>query len=612
MPRAPHATPTGTLGAAGPSWRTVGWLGIGCAVVAAVLAFGWHPIEVPGAENDRYVEMVEHVLAGRAVADAFHPAHLPLLGALLALPLGGDAFAALRLVSALAGGALVAGTWLLARRVATPRAAAAATAFVALHPLVVTMSLQACTDVLAAALVTWAAVATRAAASGRPAAAGWLGLAFGLAWGTRTNVLGAAPLLLAPLLAGDRRRRLPWLLLGLVVGYAPQAGHGLLAGGALFPPGNWRNVVLKHSGFDRLALHESSFGSFGEFLVRHGLDVLGDGAATLARFLCGGFAETLWCAPAASAWALPLAVLGTAALAGGAVVIARDGGGRVLLAAAAAFVALVCVTFVPMPRLVLPVFPLAAAALAAGAAAPQRWLGSPCRVALALGLGAVVVALPARWLAFVADHPHAEIAAAARMHQDPAVERVAATYAVLDRHVAFPCALAFPPGGEAPGDDPLAHFRLVQDRTGADGFVIGRRSAPAWFHRLGAEPLPAWLRVVQRDDDVLGVHCPFERVEAGAWIEAATAEPAVWTEGPLVVAVRLAATAPLGDVRRVVAVDPRLLPKGPMLDLPRVDDRTFRGELRLQLPPGRWPLRIRLTLAGARHAFGPELAVDVR
>jgi hypothetical protein len=238
------------------------------AIVVAVLAFALHPIEIGFAESDAYVDHVEALLAGRVAYDGFHPANTILAGAMVAAATGLDAFSALRVVSALASGAIVGLTFAIVRRLAPGRPAWPAwlaAACVALNPSLLTHGMQAISDPLAAAFV----LAAMHAAMAPRAEGAWqgplrVGLWAGLAFGTRFATAGFAPLLVLPVLHHGWRRAVPWLAFGGCLGFAPHALVAWLVSGSPFANDSWHNVALKLSGFDPAVLAAPGHAMFGD------------------------------------------------------------------------------------------------------------------------------------------------------------------------------------------------------------------------------------------------------------------------------------------------------------------------------------------------------------
>lgn len=594
-----------------------GWLPFGLAAamaaLVAVLALSLHTVTIRGGEDDHYLRGLDNWQVGGVVYDGFHPLHTVLLGALLQWLFGLDSFTALRLLSALSAGALVGSTFALARALATPRWAWAAAAIVALHPGVLTLGMQAASDALAAGLVLLMLTASAAAArTGAPLPLVAASVCFGLALGTRFTI---APFAVALLLAWRRTtlgRDVAATALGTAVGFLP---HGFLVWrltGSPFTNENWRSIVLKHGGFDQRLIGEPGFDNLSAFLAQHGGDVLRLGLDDLQRQLNGGLGALLTGGEPSLATAI-VGAIALLALARLPFVAARAGG-----MLAGGFVLLwttVCLTFSPLERVLLPLVPILAIALAAVAGAASR----PWRVVGAIGLAATGVltlaALPPRFAEFLAEHPHAEIAASARLLADPAVELAAATYTDMPRHA--PRIAVWQPDiarQRAGAIGALDALRTTMARTGANGFLIGKRTAPVLFAQMRSATLPPDMRVLAADDDVVLVVAEARVPDggsAGRWFQATDVAPNPWTDGTLTIRVDL---APDADPARVAEVSVRLEPPsaGPVLPLQRLGDRQWGTPWTVRPPPGQWFLQFRLRLTDGRHVFGPRVAIRVQ
>lgn len=470
-------------------------------------AFG-HPCPVPGGENDRYVEAAELLLAGRPAHDRFHPFLYPLLVA-AATPLAGDAFAAGRLVSALAGAGLVLAVWLLARELLPARRALPAVLATAVSPHLLVTSVQATTETTATLfllLCLWAAVRHRR--TGGAAAVFAAGLAAGLAIATRFSSYVALPLVAWTVLAAPRRWRAAGCALGgLLLGYLPHALVALLHGFRAFGSDNWQNLVLKvecdmHYG-RFYELHLGGLPGPWAWLAEWWDETLGLLVADLGHWLQHG-ALPLWLGFAAPPlWGLLFAAALAAAFVGLGFHSAR---GRMACLLALLQLLLVCTVLVPEPRLLLPLVPLG---IVAAAAAGHGLRGRARRVCdgaalLLLLLSAAGAVATAR--AFVAAHPLAEIALArglpARLQRAPVL---ISTYNLMGSAVDYPVlTIAFRGRSDAPS--PAELFSVIErsvDKHGADAAMVGRITRPSVFAVLrGTEP-PAGLSVLHADDDVL-------------------------------------------------------------------------------------------------------------
>lgn len=588
-------------------------IGLAYAVAAAVLAIGWHPIEINGPESDSYVDRVEDVLAGRPGFDGYHPTHLPLLGAGIVAATGCTPFTALRLISAASGGILVALAFCLASRFGSRAGAFGATAMTAVQGGVLLLSVQAATDAMAAALaLAMLLAAVRTIETGQRTGAFATGLFFGLALGTRLSVIGLAPALLAPLLTKRRWSAVACTAAGVVLGHAP---HGILAWlerGSPLHNDNWRNLVLKAGSFDGRLLLQPGVDSLSGFLHEHGLRLCAMGAADLWRVLSGQLGWILLGGgPALLAVIVTLAVVGAMAR-----LLWRDRAGRVLVLATASYTALVCLTFTPEERSLLPVLPVAAVALA-GTTRDRSLLGRLCLVILVLVATIAGLRLPDRLREFVDRHPQAEIEAATALASHPEVTLVATTYRSMRRCVPFPVAYVYSPALASIHDlgDLLRHLRSEQGRTGANGMAIGRRTAPEIHRWLRHAEAGTELKIIRRDEDVVLLILPVPRIEgeaAMAWFGSLRAEPSPWSTGPLSVQVDVADAA---AVARIVEVSvAALAPDGRehSFALTRQEGRHWQAELAVRPPPGTWQLQARLRLHNGTVVMGPTAGIVVQ
>jgi hypothetical protein len=199
-------------------------LGAAFLAGALVLALGWHPVEIAGAENDGYVVQAERLLRGDVPADVWHPLHYALLVAAATPPLG-DAFVAGKIVSVLGGALLVFAASALARRVGGNAVAFWTGAILCVQSGLVLYSVQAAADTTALGIGALALLLA-ARAGEAPGRGRWLaaGVAGGFACGTRYPMVALLPaLLLAALAQAPRGRRAAALVCGAALGYVPQA-----------------------------------------------------------------------------------------------------------------------------------------------------------------------------------------------------------------------------------------------------------------------------------------------------------------------------------------------------------------------------------------------------
>jgi hypothetical protein len=591
-------------------------VGAAFATLVAALSLTLHPLPVHGGEDDHYLRGLRALLAGRSAYDQFHPVHTVLFGAVLHWLLGLEPFTALRVVSAISGGVIVATTLVITRRFASPTASWVAAAVVALHPGVLLHGMQASSDALATALALLTlATGLRAAASARLVDLFLAGLCFGLALGTRFTIVGFG---FALVLAWRRQHFVHRVLatgLGTALGFAP---HGIVAWrtfGSPFANENWRSVVLKHGGFDQRLMDQPGFDGPLAFWRAHGGEVLDLGIADVSRQLRGELGSLVVGSGggAGNALATTLGAMTFVAVVGLAVRRTRSG-----LMVAACFVAqwlLVCMTFAQLERVMLPLVAIAAVAMAAATAQFAIWW----RCLFAAGLAAIGVAaaaaIPSRFAAFCDLHPQTEIAAAHELLAHPEVEFATASWTHMAEHAPVigylpdfvPCT-----SGDA---DAVTRLRAEMARTKANAFVIGRRTAPH-FHRLArTTTFPPDCIVLRTDDDVVAVVIQARFADGGAaghWFAGAEATPNPWSDGPITLRAVLRADA---DPAAVAQIAVRLEPPprtGPLLPLQPAGDCEWQARWTVRPPPGSWHLQFRAQLCDGRYVLGPRVAITVR
>jgi 4-amino-4-deoxy-L-arabinose transferase-like glycosyltransferase len=172
-------------------------------------------IENEGAE---YARMAENLVAGRfgvglledGINTAIPPLYPLLIGGVSLVV--GNAELAGRLISLLAGLGLVAAVYLLTRRIFDERTAIVAGALVALHPVLVALSVSVFSESLALCLLfVGAYFATGAMQNGSLPHAAAAGLAFGLGSQTRPEAIAFAGVASVFVCGSVLRRRRGWL-----------------------------------------------------------------------------------------------------------------------------------------------------------------------------------------------------------------------------------------------------------------------------------------------------------------------------------------------------------------------------------------------------------------
>ncbi|MBK8098486.1 MAG: hypothetical protein IPK26_15360 [Planctomycetes bacterium] len=599
-------------------WITAAALGAAQAAAVAALAFWLHPMEIANSEMDAYVVHVQAVLDGTPIFDGYHPVNTGMLGAAVAWLSGLDPFSALRVLGGLAAGAIVAGTFVLSRQfVGGVWPWLAALLMVANNPMVIN-GMQAASDMPATAVGVWTMVAAVAAARSRhwrPAFG--VGLLFGIGVGTRFAAAGLAPLLLAVGIGGLRWSRACAGGIGIGLGFLPQALVAWSTRGSPLANDNWKNIALKQGNFDPMRLSDPGAASVGELLDRHGAHLLQLGWGDLWQLFRGGLGQHLL--GGGPTWA----AAATVALVGVAIVVWSCRGraeARIVVAASLSYLVMVCWTFAPLERLLLPVLPIMAVAMVA-AAGSVRWRPA----AMVTGLAVVAIAgtamarLPERLRQFVDEHPHVEVEVCRQQVQRPDLVAVASTFAPMSRYVRGPIEFLMPSNPSVWHDEPRMVLLAIAGarEVGANLLVVGSRSSRRWHQVLRCGELPAGVIRERADDDVVVLVLPttvLEGTAAASWLRAFTATPAHWRDGPLEVRWRL----PEGvDAARVARARVHLQAPVPVGPLPTIPLRPVAAEglgyrLTFRPPAGTWGLQGRLTLDDGTQVHGPQVAVVVQ
>lgn len=587
------------------------------AVVAAVLLallLWWvgglvHPMVVAGGEYDGYVQNAEALLAGRLPQDHYHPLTYPLLVA-AATPAVGDAFAAGRLVSALAHGLLGAVVHLALRRRLDRAASGLLALALFLHPMVLIEATHAGANATGTAFAVAAWVCFGFGGRGRMLLAG---ICAGAAATTRYNLLLHPVLLVLAVLAWrDRWRTLPWLLAGMVLGALPHGVLNTLQAGSPLANENWRNLPLKYAfRFDWSAMAAVPDAQLRAALARDWPAWLGQGLADAAEYWWHVAPRTLLGADLPGAgWLLTAALAVAAAVA----LRRRRWLALLLLGVGSVHCVAVAVAFVPVPRFCMPGLLLlllgGAWALDWRDGAGVRWW-RPLLVALALA--AALWQAPRQWRAFVDAHPHGEVAAArALVAERGPVIRLAATYPYLHQQIPR-CAWvgAIPTFGLRPltAEEVCERLRRLWRDHRATLFVLGRRTESAAFAAVARATLPADFRRLHADEDVVSL----EYVRADPdWRPSLQVEPDPWREGELRLTVLL---DPERDPAQVAAVGvASRSPAGETTVLSLAATGPHRFELRLasgSLAPGVWRLHPTLVLRDGSLVQGIEHALTV-
>lgn len=369
-------------------------LGAAAALTFALLGPALHAAPGLGGEADGYDGLAQRMADGLDAGDPYHPYGVPLL-LLAVMQCGLDAFAAGRLVAAIAAGTLVGASFLLLRRVVSPLAASLATVATATAEITFVNAQLASSDMPAAAFVAlallgWCRVADRTPARAARSFA-CACLAFGLALACRPSSLFVAAGALPLLVGVPWRTVLARCILGgaaTTLGLAPHWLAQRIWGAGPPHPGNLANLVLKYRfdfDYDRIAALDRE--AIQADLREHWFEYLQRGLGDVWALFTHDIARCLVQPPAGWPTTALALVLTTAVLSG----LVRDRGARVLALAALGYGVLLALTFTPVDRMLLPLLPAVLPLLLAAA----RAIGPRAALATAaLTLLATLSALP--------------------------------------------------------------------------------------------------------------------------------------------------------------------------------------------------------------------------
>ena len=474
------------------------------AALQAWLGAAVHTVTITGGESDLYVERAAGMLRGEWHADPYHPCGYPL--AVYALGrLGLEPFTAAKLLSALAGLLFVAATYALLRAWVGRGPAALAAGAVAASRVVLTTSVQACSDVPAAALVTVAVALWVHARPGRRWRACVAGGAFlcGVAFAVRTPSAWFVAALLPVLLAVPWRQRLAgavWAAVAFVAGAAPQFVWATVHLGSPFAGPAWHSIVLKyHHRGDEMAW-VADLPRYTEIARAEWVSWLPDVAAEICRFLTAGL-FAWWDVGGVAGVALSLVAL--AGLLRGA--WSRDAGRRTAAVAGLVYAVLLAATFRPVDRLLLPLVPFAVLGALWLQQALVRTRVQWHLVATCAAFAVVSVwRLPAAIAHFRRLHPHAELAA---------TERLLATYGPPLR------ALRRPFFRVDDANDPWRSVRRIAQVALTEFFVLDPGTSAAAVEALERAGVPDDFTILERRPLLIAMYTPPPR----AWAEDAAA-----------------------------------------------------------------------------------------
>jgi len=495
-------------------------LGLILGYVLVLIAVGWkiHVIELPNsAEMDGYADKADWIMAGKIPHDAYHPLLYPILAAGAGI-FAGNGFAGARIVSSLFAGLLAAMTYLVGRACFGRGVGFLALVALLINYNVVTMGMEAGTDMTFAALaLTLLFLCVRSGLGLRYRDMAYLGVAFALALFTRYNALFLLPTVIVacalPVAGIPVRRRMLTLLVFAVVTVAVLTPHFILTERVFGRPWyseSWRNLALKmHGDYD-----------WNYFRNVHSDGVLSIVLSSPGRFTVSFFREL------ARFFYSTLVELGGGGLAGGLFAAAALAGfygtwfeidRRKFIVASFAvfFVTLNCLSFYSGLRFMLPILPVAY--LGAGTAILSGPFAGSFRAgklriarsipAVGLFILALLMSSAIHMRAYANAHPIRELEAARlieRRYGDGVI--VLGTFPFMQRYVGYRYIELF---DAAPSevDHPGEYVESLRDSLiarNADFIIVGKRSLKNRpLELLGAENPPDFLDPVVRDPDVV-------------------------------------------------------------------------------------------------------------
>lgn len=585
----------------------------GACILATLLGSGLlafalvgHPIELPWtAERDDYLGSATTILDGALPCDPFRPLLYPLSIAGVAWLTGAEVFLAARIVSVLAATGLVLATHALGRAVAGPRTGLLAALLVGVSGSWWTLGVQAITDVLfALTFLLTILAALRALRDPSRAAAVGCGVAFALCWFTRYTamalVLPAAAAVAVGAKRGEKLARLAWFVLGACVALLPHVVLTWRVFGQPFHDESWRSMAFRHFGQgDWRFLQANPLHGTLSVLLHDPAALLVNAAATLRDLLGRELWLLLVDAPYAVVLAAPVLV-GFALCAR-----RRPEESAVVGGAAAAYAALLCLTYFAWERLLFPLLPVLAVALACAAIRATRSFRPPLAAAATwTAIAALAVPVPARLARLVDQHPLAELAAARELLQRHGRDtRLIGTYWAMGRHVP---GLSLPPYAAESVRALIEEAAAVCVQRDVDFLVVGRLSLRgSTFVDLERAPIPRHLQVERADADVRVYRiAPVPLEEWAGPMRVDERHRDVFS-----VELPLPACAPAGT-----EVWAHLLgPQGRSLRLdfsPAGDGTGFALTLNLSQAPGRWVLEPRLLHPDGTFYAGAPLSIS--
>ena len=459
--------------------------------VLFLLFFGarFHTIEIPdSAENDGYVVQADEIRAGSIPRDPYHPLLYQVLsagaGALL-----DDSFAGARTVSSLMAGLFLLMTYLVGRAYFGAVVALFSVVALALNYNVITMGMDATTDMCFSALATAVLFfSLRAIEKPGPASAVLPAFTFSLAYFTRYSAVFLVPAVVVALLAPSAKAgvwgkgvRLAVFAAAAALFLAP---HFVLTDKVFGSPWyseNWKNLAFK--------LHGGGDWSYFRRMPYDGLVSVVAGAPLklVASALCGAFAACF----------------------------AIDRKRLVMLSFLFFYVLLGCIAFLSGSRFMIPILPLCClfggkfllAGPFAGSFRIGAWRIHRAAPVVAVFFAALLLSTVTHVRLYVRAQPLSELAAARVIEREYGPDvTVLGTFPFMQRYVKYRYfKMDDAVGGDArDGRAYLRRVRSIVEEKDADFVIIGEASLkgrPAELLNTG-EAAP-FLRLLMRGDGVV-------------------------------------------------------------------------------------------------------------
>lgn len=602
-------------------WAPVLACAFAALVMVGLIAFALlgHPMPLGStAENDRFLERAESLLAGHLPRDEHRPLLYVLLVGGLGWLTGGDCFLAGRLVSAFAGGGVVLATFFLGRSVADRSTGLLAALLVGAHAALWENCVQVTTDgVFTLLFVLTILAAVHVARRGTLRGALLCGLSLALAYFTRYTAIVLVPVLVIALpvgaASGRRLAALGLFTAALAAGLVPHCALTWHVFGRPFYDETWRSLAFRHFGHgDWAFLDTNPFDGTWSVLSHDPMTVLKNALAGLWNYLTNELSWQLAAGDGAGSQWFVLCLAAGLALAWQ----RRPAAAMVLALACLLYVLVVSVTFFTWERIMLPVLPpfmvMVAWSLVHLPAMPLRRRGfEEARVLLSLaagilGVGFVASHLPGRLLTFVRAHPLREVEVAQELaKQDGEGIVLLSSYVSMGRQV--PCRSLWPTNG---GDAAATYAGVLNilAKEPADYLLVGPKTiGPAVFEELRKAPVPGHLQLLRDEPEVRLYRVAMPSIE-----RLATGGLAVRPTGGRAfdLSLELRDDAPPDLAASVGVQGPDgigvVIPLGTAVGRLRSGSVSLPGDA-----PGRWRLFPRILDPGGTLYAGEELAVEV-